>query len=98
MSKKTSTTRTKVRKATRTGGDRTLRDIIHDAVDETTNTVENIHMSVANLPLDALQKTDRLDESVREAKKLQGEVVGAVYNLVRKINGEIRTLGDELLA
>ena len=74
-----------------------LRYRIHDAIDETATTAENIHKAVVNLPFDALERTNTLEETAREAKKLQGELVGVVYRLVRKINGEVRTLGDDLL-
>ena len=74
-----------------------VRELIHDTVDSTTTTVQNIHQVIANAPFDALAKADGLERSARDLRETQDTVVTAVYDTVRKINREIQQLGDDLL-
>ncbi len=74
-----------------------IRELIHDAVDSTTTTVQNIHRTIANAPFDALAKADALERSARDLRETQDTVVSAVYDTVRKINRKTQQLGDDLL-
>ena len=74
-----------------------VRELIHDSVDRTTKTVQNIHQTIANAPFDALAKADALERSARDLRETHDTVVGAVYDTVRKINWKTQQLGDELL-
>ena len=74
-----------------------VRELIHDAVDRTAKTVQNIHQTIANAPFDALAKADALERSARDLRETQNTVVSAVYDTVRKINWGIQQLGDDLL-
>ena len=74
-----------------------IRELIHDAVDKTTVTVQNIHKVIVNAPLDALAKADAFEESARQLRETQDTAVKAVYGAVRKINREVQRLGDDLL-
>lgn len=75
-----------------------VRELIHDAVDSTTETVQKIHLAIANAPLDALAKSDALEPAVHQLRETQEVVVSAVYDTVRRVNREVQQLGDELLA
>ena len=74
-----------------------IRELIHDAVDRTTATAQNIHQAIANAPLDALVSAEVLEQSARELRETQETALNAVYDTVRKINREIQQLGDDLL-
>ena len=63
---------------------------IHDAIDEVTTTIERIHQSIAELPLDALHRVGPLEGAVDEVQSVQRRSIGAVYDLVRKINREVQ--------
>jgi uncharacterized protein YoxC len=69
-----------------------LAATVHDAIDEVTTAVEGIHKSVADMPLDMLAEITPLQSAVREVKDTQDQVIGAVYDLVRTINGQVRRL------
>jgi hypothetical protein len=72
--------------------DRSLAAAVHDAIDEVATAVEGIHKSVAEVPLDVLGEIEPLQGPVREVKYTQEQVIGAVYGLVRTINGQVRRL------
>ena len=74
-----------------------VRELIHDAVDSATRTVQRIHQTIANAPFDALEMVDALEQSARDLRETQDTVVSAVYDTVRKINRKTQQLGDELL-
>lgn len=65
---------------------------IHDAIDEVTTTVENIHRSIAELPFEVLGNVAPLTETIQEARSLHAQSVGAVYGLIRRVNDQVRQL------
>jgi hypothetical protein len=74
-----------------------FRELIHDAIDSTTTTVQSIHQAIANAPFDALAEADGLEWLVRDLHETQDRVVSTVYDAVRKVNREIQQVGDDLL-
>ena len=74
-----------------------IRELIHDAVDRTTETVHNIHQTIAAAPYDALTKADALEQPAIALREVQETVTDAVYGTIRKINREVQRLGDDLL-
>jgi len=71
---------------------------IQDAIDKGATTVEEIHKSVADLPLKILEESDVLKESAKEAKRLQDHTIGAIYDVIREINEQVGTYASGLLA
>jgi hypothetical protein len=67
-----------------------LATTIHDAIDDVTTAVEDIHKSVADLPLDVLKVITPLDRTLEEVRAVQGRSIAAVYGLVRRVNGRVR--------
>ncbi|HXJ35023.1 MAG TPA: hypothetical protein VMS22_13405 [Candidatus Eisenbacteria bacterium] len=70
---------------------------LHDTIDEVTSTVEGIHKSVAELPLDVLAEITPLKHTFEELKVTQNNTIEAVYGLIRKVNDRVRrlTTGDD---
>ncbi len=77
-------------------GTKGVRELIHDAIDSTTTTVQNIHQAIANAPFDALAEADGLEWLAQDLRETQDTVVSAVYDTVRKINRQIQQVGDDL--
>jgi hypothetical protein len=77
-------------------GDALVR-FIEDAVDKGTTTVEEIHKSIADLPLRLLEQSDLLRGGTKEVRRVQDRTIGAVYDLIRGINHRVGTLGSQLL-
>jgi hypothetical protein len=74
-----------------------LRESVIRAVDRGATAAEEIHRSIACIPLDLLEKVDGLEEAVDGVRKLQDRSISAVYDLVRGINHEVGRVADDLL-
>lgn len=77
---------------------KTLAKLIQDSIDKGANTVEEVHKSIADLPLKMLEGNERLREPAKEVRHMQDRTIGAIYDLIRKVNEEVGTLAAELLA
>jgi hypothetical protein len=74
-----------------------LTDVIEEAVDKGATTVEQIHKSIADLPLKLLEESERLGKPAKEVRRLQDRAIGALYDLVRDINRRVARLLSDLL-
>jgi hypothetical protein len=72
--------------------------LIQDAIDRGATTVEDIHKSIADLPLKMLEESKLLREPAREVRRVQDRTIGAVYNLIREVNQQVGSLASGLLA
>jgi hypothetical protein len=77
---------------------KTLAGLIEDAIDKGATTVEDIHKSIADLPLKVLEESDVLRGPAKEVRRIQDHTIGAIYDLIRGINERVGTLASELLA
>jgi hypothetical protein len=76
---------------------RRLAEVIEREVDAGADTVEEIHRAVAALPLDVLERIDVFAGAAREVRKAQGEAIGALYRLIRKVNHVVAKHATETL-
>ena len=70
---------------------------IHDVVNETTATAEDIHRSIAELPLSLLGSLTPLEEPVKEIRELHARSIHAVYGLIRLVNDRVEQMAVEIL-
>lgn len=75
----------------------TITRLIEDAIDKGAKTVEDVHKSIAALPLKILEQNDLLRGPAKEVRRVQDQTIGAVYDLIRDINREVGTFSSELL-
>jgi hypothetical protein len=72
-------------------------NFIQDAIDKGATTVEKIHKSIADLPLKMLEESELLKGPAKEARRVQDHTIGAVYDVIRRINQQVGTLASKLL-
>jgi len=77
---------------------RRLVDLVQSEIDDGATTVEEIHKSIANLPLEILERLDLFEEHVKGARKVQEARIGAMYDLIRKVNDEVGRFAKDLLS
>jgi len=77
---------------------RRVADLIQDAVDKGASTVEEVHKSIADLPLKMLENVEVLKQPVKEIRRVQDRSIGAVYNLIRSINEQVGKVADDVLS
>ena len=84
-----STDRTPERKA--------LVTFIEEAIEKGATTVEDVHKSIAQLPLKILEESDLLRAPAKEVRRLQAHTIGAIYDLLWFIDEQVELLAEELL-
>jgi hypothetical protein len=72
--------------------------LIQESIDKGATTVEEIHKSIANLPLKMLEGSDLLRGAAKEAKRVQDHTIGVIYDVIREVNQQVGTLASDLLA
>ncbi len=88
--------------AKRTKGDggaeaKRLVDLVQREIDDGATSVEEIHKAIANLPLEILDRLDIFQETSKGARKVQEATIGAMYDVIRKVNDEVGKLTKEIL-
>ena len=79
------------------GKRKALASFVQDAIDKGATTVEEIHRSIADLPLKMLEESELLRGPAKEVRRLRDHTIGAVYDVIRGINQEVGTLASKLL-
>ncbi len=75
-----------------------LADAVEDAVDNGAKSVEEIHKAIAEMPLHMLERFESIRGVAKDARKVQDQSIGAIYDVIRKVNHEVNKLATELLA
>ncbi len=76
---------------------RRIADLVQREVDEGAKSVEEIHRSIAAMPLDVLERLDVFETTVKDVRKVQDASIGAVYDVIHKVNHEVNRLAKELI-
>lgn len=76
---------------------RRIADLVQREVDRGAKTVEEIHRSIAAMPLDVLERLDLFEKTVKDVRKVQSTSIGAIYDLIHRVNHEVNKLAKELL-
>jgi len=74
-----------------------IADLVEEAIDKGATTVEEIHKSIADLPLKVLEKINILKKPIKEVRRVQDYSIGAVYDLIREINERAGKLASDML-
>ncbi|MGH8539757.1 MAG: hypothetical protein ACRETW_04555 [Stenotrophobium sp.] len=69
-----------------------LKDMIQEAVDRGSTSVEQVHQYIAALPFEALERTGLLTDDRLSLRDKQRRSIGMVYDAIRRINREIGQL------
>jgi hypothetical protein len=76
---------------------RRLAHLVQKTIDEGADSVEEIHRSIARMPLDVLERLDLFKEMVEDVRKVQDTSIGAIYGLIHKVNDEAAKLAEQML-
>ncbi|HET8705246.1 MAG TPA: hypothetical protein VFM46_02995 [Pseudomonadales bacterium] len=74
-----------------------LKDLIQEAVTKGATTVEQIHLSIADLPFSVLEQRGLLNEEGQQLRDLSQRSIGSIYDTIRKINQEIGDLASGII-
>ena len=76
---------------------RRIADLVQDEIDRGARSVEEIHLQIAALPLEVLERLDVFEKAAKDVRKIQATSIGAVYDVIRKVNREVNHLANGLL-
>lgn len=74
-----------------------LKDLLQEAIDKGTSSVEEMHRSIAALPFAVLERIEPLAASAKTANELQQQGIGFVYEAIRTVNRMAGEIAEELL-
>lgn len=74
-----------------------IKDLIQDAVDKGAKSVEEIHKTILDLPISALDERGLLGAGGGKAREAVSQSVGSVYEAIRQINHEIGQMASGIL-
>ena len=74
-----------------------LGDWIHDLVDRSATRIEQLHKSIAEIPLDVMRRSELFEETADDLIDLQERSIGTVYGAVREVNRRVAELTSDLL-
>ena len=78
--------------------DKALAQLVEEAVDKGASTAEEIHRSIAELPITMLEQLGLFEKTAGDVKKIQDASIGAIYDVIRDINHSVGKLAGEILA
>jgi hypothetical protein len=76
---------------------RRIAHLVEQAIDDGADSVEKVHRSIANMPLDVLERLDLFKDTVKDVRKVQDTSIGAIYDLIHKVNREVGKLANEMI-
>lgn len=72
-----------------------LKDLVQQAIDTGATSVEQIHKTIAALPLAVLEKQGLLDVDSEKRDELWDKSFGQVYDAIRRVNQEVGELASQ---
>jgi hypothetical protein len=74
-----------------------LVDLVQKQIQEGATSVEEVHKRIADMPLAALERLDFFQERVKGVRRVQEAQIGAMYDVIRKVNVEAAKLARGML-
>lgn len=72
-----------------------VRSLVQDAINKGATSVEEVHRSIAAMPLEALKKVAPGPATM--AQGLQDQTIGTVYDAIRSLNEQAGQVAERLL-
>ncbi len=76
---------------------REIRSVVKNAIDQGATNVEQVHQTVAKLPLKYLERIEKIEDEARDVRNVQEKTIGYVYDLIRNVNDKVSDIAKEIL-
>jgi len=74
-----------------------LKDMVQEAVDKGATTVEEVHRTIAEVPIEQLERAGLLDsDEALEKKELHHKTVGTIYDAIRSVNRQVGEMASDI--
>ena len=74
-----------------------IQKVVKDAMDKGAASVEQIHLSIAKMPLKYLEKIERVESAAKKVGDIQDKTIGYVYDLIRRVNDRVDSIAKGML-
>tara|TARA_R110001592_G_scaffold75526_1_gene228662 strand:+ start:3027 stop:3314 length:288 start_codon:yes stop_codon:yes gene_type:complete len=74
-----------------------LKDFVQNSIDKGASSVEDVHKTIAGLPLDFIAKFGLLHDQAEKVKGLQESTIGSIYDTIRMVNEKSGEYAEEIL-
>ena len=76
-----------------------LKDLVQQAIDKGTTTVEEVHQAIASMPLDVLERiAPKSLPLTKTARDVQKKTIGTAYDMIRVVNKNAGAIAEQLIA
>ncbi len=75
-----------------------LVDIVQEAIDKGTRSVEVIHKAILDQPFNVIEKIAPLEGPAKKVRAIQDRTIGTVYGVIHTVNAEVGKFAKDLLA
>jgi hypothetical protein len=72
-----------------------VRLLVQDAINRGASTVEDVHRSIAAMPLEALKKV--APGPATTAQAVQDQTIGSIYDAIRSLNEQAGQIAERIL-
>jgi len=74
-----------------------IQKIVKDAIDKGATSAEQVHRSVAQMPLKYLAKIEGAKSAAKDAGDIQDKTIGHVYSLIQQVNDNVYSIASDIL-
>ena len=74
-----------------------LVKLVQEAIENGATTVEEVHRSVANMPLEALKNIEQISPTVQKVQDFQDTTIGNIYDTIRLVNAQVGEIAKSAL-
>ena len=74
-----------------------IQKVVKDAIDKGAASVEQVHLSIAKMPLKYLEKIERVESAAKKVGDIQEKTIGYVFDLIRRVNDRADSIAKGML-
>jgi hypothetical protein len=74
-----------------------IQKAVKDAIDKGATSVEQVHRSIAKMPLKYLAKIEGVKSAAKDAGDIQDKTIGHVYDLINTVNDNVSSIASDIL-
>jgi len=74
-----------------------IQKVVKDAIDNGATSVEQVHRSIAKMPLKYLAKIEGVKNAAKDAGDIQDKTIGHVYDLIQTVNDKVYDIAKDIL-
>jgi len=75
-----------------------IKDLVQEAVEKGSSSVEEVHQAIARMPIDVLERIAPGLPLAKTVGDVQKKTIGAVYEMIRVVNKTAGDIASDILA